>query len=118
MNDAQTLTETPAAQDAASAALESINQLKARADETLGRELHAIAQTAGREGDESVGLRLKRKSTLDDLVGATAWLARDLVDTLLKVAAGTDPHAVMSSDLAARIREAEIRLELLREMAR
>ncbi len=118
MNDAQTLTETPAAQDAATAAIDGINQLKARADETLGRELHAIAEAAGREGGESVGLRLRRKNTLDDLVGAAAWLARDLVDTLLKIAAGTNPHAVMSSDLAARIREAEIRLELLREMSR
>ncbi len=118
MTDAQTLTETPAAPDAASTATDAINQLKARADETLAQELHAIADAAGRESGESVGLRLKRKSTLDDLVGATAWLARDLVDTLLKVAAGTDPHAVMSSDLAARIREAEIRLELLWEMSR
>ena len=122
MNDAQTLTETPttpaAAQDASTAALDGINQLKALADETLGREFHAIAEAAGREGGPSVALRLRRKNTLDDLIGAAAWLARDLVDTLLKVAAGTDPQAVMSSDLAARIREAEVRLELLREISR
>ena len=116
--DAQILTETltkPAAADTAQAALDAINLLKAQADETLGRELHAIAEAAGRE---SVDLRLKRKNSLDHLVGAAAWLARDLVDVLLKVATDNDPHTVMGSDLPTRIREAEIRLDLLREMSR
>ncbi len=62
-------------------------------------------------------LRLKRKNTLDDLVGGAAWLARDLVDLLLKVATENDPHTVMGSDIPTRIREAEIRLELLREIS-
>ena len=121
MNDAQTLTETPtttATKDASKAALDGINQLKALADEALGREFHAIAEAAGRDDGPSVALRLRRKNALDELVGGAAWLARDLVDALLKVAAGTDPHTVMGSDIPTRIREAEIRLELLREMSR
>lgn len=114
MSDAHTLTETPAA-DTAQAALDAINELKAQATATLDNELRGIADAAG---TESVDLRLRRKSSLDHLVGAAAWLARDLVDVLVKVAAGTDPHSVMGSDLPARIREAEVRLQLLREMSR
>ncbi len=117
---AQVLTQTPttpAVQNAAKAAVDSINQLKALADEALGREFHAIAESAGREPGPTVGFRLKRKSTLDELVGGAAWLARDLVDVLLKVATENDPHTVMGSDIPARIRQAEIRLELLREMS-
>ncbi len=120
MNDAETLTETPttpAVQDAAKAALDSINQLKVLSDEALGREFHAIAEAA-RSGDSpTVGLRLKRKNVLDDLVGGAAWLARDLVDGLLKVATENDPHTVMGSDIPTRIREAEVRLQLLRELS-
>ena len=121
MNDAQTLTETPTTptvQDAAKTALDSINQLKALADETLGREFHAIAEAAGRDDSRAVDLRLRRKTTLDELVGGAAWLARDLVDVLLKVATENDPHTVMGSDIPTRIREAEIRRGLLREMSR
>ena len=121
MNDAQTLTEAPtttAAQDAAKTALESINQLKALAEETLSREFHAIAGAAGRDDDRSVDLRLRRKSSLDELVGGAAWLARDLVDVLLKVATESEPTAVMGSDIPSRIRKAETRLELFREMIR
>ncbi len=91
MNDAQTLTETPtttAVQDAAKAALDGINQLKALADEALDREFHAIAEAAGNGGGKSVGLRLKCKNVLDDLVGGAAWLARDLVDVLLGIGRG------------------------------
>ncbi len=65
-----------------------------------------------------MGLRLTRKNTLDDLIGGGAWLARDLVDVLLKVATENDPHTVMGSDIPTRIREAEIRLQLLQEMSR
>ena len=118
--DAQVLTETPttpAIQDAAKAALDGINQLKALADEALGREFHAIAEAAGRDDGSTVGRRLKRKTTLDELVGGAAWLARDLVDVLLKIATENDPHTVMGSDIPTRIREAEIRLQLLREMS-
>ena len=100
------------------AALDSINQLKVLADEALGQEFHAIAEAAGRDDGPSVALRLRRKNTLDELIGGAAWLARDLVDVLLKVAAETDPHSVMGSDIPTRIREAEVRLELLREMSR
>ncbi len=114
---AQTPT-TPAVQDAAKTALDSINQLKALADEALGRDFHAIAEAAGRDDGLAVGLRLKRKTTLDELVGGAAWLARDLVDVLLKVATENDPHTVMGSDIPTRIREAEVRLQLLREMSR
>ncbi len=112
--DAHTLT-TPAAADTANAATDAINELKAQATATLDQELRAIADAAG---SESVDLRLRRKSTLDDLVGTAAWLARDLVDVLLKVATDNEPHSVMCSDLPARIREAEIRLQVLREMSR
>ena len=121
MNDAQTLTETPTTpvvQGAAKAALDGINQLKALADEVLGREFHAIAEAAGRDSGPTMGLRLKRKNTLDVLVSGAAWLARDLVDVLLKVATENDPHTVMDSDIPTRIRKAEIRLELLREISR
>ncbi len=118
MNDAQTETPTtPAVEDAAKAAVDGINQLKALADEALGRELHAIANAAGNGENKSVGLRLKRKNTLADHVGGAAWLARDLVDVLLKVATENDPHTVMGSDIPARIREAEVRLQLLREIS-
>ena len=119
--DAQTLTETPttpAVQDAATAALDSINPLQALAEEALDREFHAIAEAAGRDDGSSVDLRLRRKTTLDDLVGGAAWMARDLVEVLLKVATDNDPHTVMSSDIPTRIRRAEVRLELLREISR
>ena len=121
MNDAQILTETPttpAVQDAAKAALDGIDQLKAHAKEALGREFQAIADAAGRGDGQTVSLRLTRHATLDELISGAAWLARDLVDMLLKVATENDPPAVMSSDLATRIREAEIRLQLLREISR
>ncbi len=121
MNDAQTLTETPttpAVQDAAKTAVDSINQLKALAKEALGREFHAIADAARHDAGRTVGLRLERHNNLSDLVGNVAWLARDLTDVLLKVATENDPHTVMGSDLPPRIREAEIRLQLLREMSR
>ena len=52
------------------------------------------------------------------LVFEAGWLARDLTDVLLKVAAGHEPPAVMRSDLPRRIQDAETRLELLREMSR
>ena len=119
--DAQVLTETPtttAVQDAAKAALDGINELKARATATLGEEFQAIAEAARQDDGHSVSLRLERHNTMSDLVGTVAWLARDLVDVLLKVATDNEPHAVMASDLATRIRRAETRLELFREMSR
>ncbi len=103
-------------QDTAQNAAASIDALKAMADEALSRELHAITETAG--DGQAVALQLKHHNTLDELIGAAAWLARDLADVLLKVATDNDPHSVMGSDLPARIRQAEIRLELLREMSR
>ena len=110
-----TKTQTP--QDTARDALAGIDALKALADEALGREFHAIAEAAGRDDGPTIGRRLKRKTTLDELVGGAAWLARDLVDVLLKVATENDPHTVMGSDIPTRIREAEVRLQLLREMS-
>ena len=115
--DAATLIETPV-EDMAKVAGAAINQLKAAAEAALESELQAIAEAAGGDDGQTVSRRLTRHGTLDDLVGAAAWLARDLVDVLLKVATGNDPHAVMDSDLPARIRKAEVRLELLREMSR
>ena len=119
--DAQVQTETPttpAVRDAAKAALESINELKAKATATLGEEFQAIAEAARHDDGHAVSLRLERHNTMSDLVGTVAWLARDLVDVLLKVATDNEPHAVMASDLATRIRRAETRLELLREISR
>ena len=118
---AATQTETPPTQtprDTAKAALGGIDALKALAKETLRREFHAIAETAGRDDGETVGRRLKRQNILDELIGSASWLARDLVDVLLKIATENDPHSVMGSDIPTRIREAEIRLELLRELSR
>ncbi len=109
---------TPTVQDAAKTALDSINQLQALAKEALGREFQAIAEAARQDDGRTVSLRLERHNNLSDLVGNVAWLARDLTDALLKVATENDPHSVMGSDLPTRIREAEIRLELLREMSR
>ena len=116
--DAQTLTETPttpAVQDAAKTAVDSIDQLKALAKEALGREFQAIAEAARHD---DVSLRLERHNNVSDLVGNVAWLARDLTDVLLKVATEIDPHSVMGSDIPTRIREGEVRLQLLREMSR
>ena len=95
-----------------------IEELKARAIEALEKEFHAVAETARSDDGREVALRLKRRNILEDLVNAAAWLANDLVGVLLKVAADDEPHPVMASDLSQRIREAEIRLELLREMNR
>ncbi len=119
--DAQPLTKTPttpAATDTANAATDVINQLKALANETLSREFQAIAEAAKNDNGREVSLRLERHNTKSDLVGTVAWLARDLVDVLLKVATDNDPRPVMGSDLPARIREAEIRLQLLKELRR
>lgn len=118
--DAQVLTETPttpAVRDAAKAALESINELKAKATATLGEEFQAIAEAARHDDGHAVSLRLERHNTMSDLVGTVAWLARDL-DLLLKVATDNEPHPVMASDLATRIRRAETRLEMLLEISR
>ena len=118
MNDAQVLTETQTPQATAKAVQAGIDALKALAEETLRREFHAIADTAGRDNGATVGRRLKRHNILDELIGNSSWLARDLVDVLLKIATENDPHSAMGSDIPTRIREAEIRLELLRELSR
>jgi hypothetical protein len=113
---ANTATADPATiETTAQRARDEIAKLKARANETLRDEFQAIAEAAR---TEDVNLRLERHNTTADLVGTVVWLAGDLVDVLHKVAAGADPHSVMRSDLARRIREAEIRLELLRELSR
>ena len=121
MNDAPTPTETPttpAAQDAATAALDGINALQALAKEALGREFHALADAAREDDRHTVSLRLERHNNLSELVGNVSWLARDLVDVLLKVATENEPHTVMGSDIPTRIREAEVRLQLLQELSR
>ncbi len=82
--DAHTLT-TPAVTDTANAATDAINQLKALASETLNREFQAIAEAAKSDDARAVSLRLEQHNTKSDLVGTVAWLARDLVDVLLKV---------------------------------
>jgi hypothetical protein len=110
-----TATADPTIATAAQTIRDGIAGLKAKATETLGEEFQAIAEAA-RTTD--VSLRLERHNTMSDLVGTVAWLAGDLVDVLHKVAAGTEPHSVMRSDLARRIHEAEVRLELLRELSR
>jgi hypothetical protein len=99
----------------AQTARDEIAKLKAQATETLRGDFEAIAEAAK---TEDVNLRLERHNTTADLVGTVAWLAGDLVDVLHKVAAGTTPHSVMRSDLARRIHEAEVRLELLRDLSR
>ncbi len=88
--DAHTLTEAPAATDTANAATDAINQLKAQATATLGEEFHAIAEAARQDDGRAVSLRLERHNTKSNLVGTVAWLARDLVDVLLKVATDND----------------------------
>jgi len=47
-----------------------IEELKARADEALAQELHAIAEAAGRDDAQAVSLRLKRRNVLDELVNS------------------------------------------------
>ncbi len=111
-----TTTTDPTLEDIATTARTEIGKLRAQADEALDRELRAIAATAADDG-RSTALRLQRRDALDEIVAAAAWLAGDLIDVLLKVAAETDPHQVMNSDLARRIRKAEIRLELLNEIS-
>ncbi|MCP4486585.1 MAG: hypothetical protein GY820_04585 [Gammaproteobacteria bacterium] len=119
MNDRDTQTPTtPAVQDAVKATLDGINQLKSLANDALRGEFQAITEAARQDDGCIVSSRLERHNTMSDLVGGAAWLARDLVDVLLKVATDNDPHSVMGSDIPARIREAEIRLQLLREMSR
>ena len=113
-----TTTTTQPVQETYDAPRASIEELKARAIEALEQEFHAVAEAARRDDAREVDLRLKRRNILEDLVNAAAWLANDLVGVLLKVAADDEPHPVMASDLSQRIREAEIRLELLREMNR
>jgi hypothetical protein len=117
MNTTTAPTATPITATAQTAR-DEIAKLKAQATETLGEEFQAIAEAARTDDGRAVSLRLERHNTTADLVGTAAWLASDLVDVLHKVAAGTDPHSVMRSDLARRIHEAEVRLELLREMSR
>ena len=100
------------------AARAGIEELRAIATEVLKQGFHGIAEAARRDDAQDVRLRLKRRNVLEDLINAAAWLANDLVGVLLKIAADDEPHPVMASDLSQRIREAEIRLELLREMNR
>lgn len=101
-----------------------IQDLMARANEALARQYKTIAEDADCDG-QVVSLRLKRHSTIQELVGVAAWLVHDLVDVLHKVAAGDEPYVVMTSvdvvevdHLPSRIREAEIRLELLWKLIR
>lgn len=115
MTTTATTADPATIETAAQSARDEIAKLKAKANETLREEFQAIAEAAR---TEDVNIRLERHNTTADLVGTVAWLAGDLVDVLHKVAAGADPHSVMRSDLARRIREAEIRLELLRELSR
>lgn len=61
-------------------------------------------------------LRLERRNAVEEIVIAASWLAGDLVDALVRIGSGEDPTPVMASDLARRIREAEIRLAIIREM--
>ena len=114
---ATTPDESPTAATA-QAAGDEIAKLKAQAKATLSKEFRAISDAACRGDASDFGLRLTTHNTMTELVEAAAWLASDLADVLLKVAAGNKPHAVMRSDLARRIHEAEVRLELLREMSR
>ena len=111
-------TDAATVQATAQTALDAIANLKAQATATLTEEFHAIAEAARGDDGHAVKLRLERHNTMSDLVGTTAWLARDLTDVLLKVAAGHEPQAVMRSDLPRRIQAAETRLELLRELNR
>lgn len=112
-----TTTTTPPI-DTFNATRAGIEELKARADEALKAELHAISEAASRDDAEAVNVRLRRRNILEELVSNAAWLATSLTDVLAKVADGAEPYPVMASDLGRRIREAEIRLELLREMSR
>ena len=110
-----TPTDALTVQATAQTALDEIAKLNAKANETLGEEFQAIAEAAKHD---DVRLRLERHNTMSDLVGTVAWLARDLADVLLKVAAGHESPAVMRSDFPRRIQDPETRLELLREMSR
>ena len=102
--------------DTATATRADIAKLRERATAALEQELSGIAEAARSGADQA--LRLKRRFALEEIVNAGAWLAGDLIDVLVKIAAGTDPNPVMASDLARKIRDAEIRLEILREMSR
>jgi hypothetical protein len=56
---------------------------------------------------------LRRKGVLQELIRTTVWLAGDLVELLEKIGFGANPSTVI--DLALRIRDAEIRVETIRE---
>lgn len=101
----------------ATTATDEIAKLKAQAKAALDQNFREISDAAT-NGDGSVGLRLTEHNAMTELVESAAWLANDLVDVLQKIAGGHKPIGVMRSDLARRILEAEVRLELLREMSR
>jgi len=90
-----------------------IVRLRVRANAVLDQELEGIAAKSGTDQT----LRLKRRDALEQIVEAAAWLAGDLIIALESIASGEDPNPVMASDLPKRIRDAEVRLEILREIS-
>jgi hypothetical protein len=115
-----TQTHTDTATTSAKTALDELAKLKEQARDTLGT---AFAAETGHDEDHPLltgdaSHRLIEHETFSDLIDSSAWLAKDLVDILLKIAAGRRPYSVMRSDLPRRIQEAEVRLELLRQLNR
>ncbi len=97
-------------QDAVKAILDGITQLNSLANDALRGEFHAIAEAARHD---DVSSRLERHNTMSDLVDGAAWLARDLVDVLLKVGTENDPHSVMGSDIPSRASWREMRVSIV-----
>jgi hypothetical protein len=102
----------------AGAALTEIANLKAKATAALDESFEQITELVSNGDGRSAGLQLTEHDAMIELVESAAWLANDLVEVLQKVATGQKTHSVMRSDLVRRIQEAEVRLELLRKIAR
>lgn len=99
----------------AHAATCEIKKLRKHAKDVLDEGIHNLAEKT-RNGD--IGFRHTEHEILAELVDGAAWLASDLVGVLHKIAAGGRPPAVMRSDLTRRILEAEVRLEMIRQLSR
>ena len=96
----------------AKTACDEILKLKRKAQDVVG---DGFAELRNSTGDTQT-MRSTEQEILAELVDGASLLARDLVDVLQKIAEGDRPQSVMRSDLARRIQEAEVRLDLLRQL--
>ena len=104
---------TPVLEDIAKAACQEITKLQGQAQDVIDEGLEALQEVP----KDARAMRATEHEILAELVDSASWLARDLVGVLVKVAGGEEPQMLMRSDLARRIHEAEVRLELLRRLS-